>query len=663
MATHRIMPAGQLDAKEDGNYEAALQALSTLITRRKRADGSNWGDAFALMDEYIKILELEEPLQKLSVIHLAGTKGKGSTGALAESILRAAGFRTGLFTSPHLVDIRERFRFDGQEVTQGVFLEHFWWCFHRLQGSCSSSGEEGGVPMPPYFRFLTLLGLRLFTSQKVDVALLEVGIGGRYDATNVVKAPAVCGVTSLGYDHMELLGNTLAEIAGEKAGIFKAGVPAVTSPQPQEAMQALQARARELQIELGVAAPIDTALQQQRVRLGLAGDHQRVNAALAVELCRRWLHRTDHAQLAAQVDQELAAGVLPAAFVAGLSSARWPGRAQILHDTSVTAPATATATAGALEAPMTGSATPAPATAAAAAAAAAAVTHTTVAPPAVVSQPPSLGAGGGGGALSFYLDGAHTPESMEVCAAWFCQALREEEEAEEDACRAQQQPALEDARERKQVVLFNCMPERDPETLLSPLLLLLAKHGIKLQRALVVPGLSSYTSVGPYKSPAAAATAVDLSWQRSIQRTWESLELKRMHPPAGGANAPAAVATEPPSAVSVPGPIPTPEALLWADSLAVPPLQEPQQQQQQQQHASLRANSASLSLLFPNGAWDAAGSPNSACFVGPTSLVMPSLPAALELLRRCARGHPPVRLQVLVTGSLHLVGDVLRLVR
>jgi folylpolyglutamate synthase len=102
--------------------------------------------------------------------------------------------------------------------------------------------------MPGFFRFLTILAIRMFTAEQVDVAILEVGLGGRLDATNVVRSPVVCGVASLGYDHMELLGNTLAMIAGEKAGIFKAGVPAFTAPQPKEAMDALLKRAKELSV-------------------------------------------------------------------------------------------------------------------------------------------------------------------------------------------------------------------------------------------------------------------------------------------------------------------------------------------------------------------------------------------------------------------------------
>eukprot|EP00959_Pyramimonas_sp_CCMP1952_P327588 6857908-Pyramimonas_sp.AAC.1 len=201
---------------------------------------------------------------------------QGSTCAFVESIMRTAGCSTGLFTSPHLVDIRERFRFNGKPVSEELFTKHFWAVWDLLKAHDSPT-----TPMPTYFRFLTLLGLYMFIHEKVQVVVLEVGLGGRWDATNVVPAPVVCGVTSLGYDHVELLGHTLTLIAGEKAGIFKPNVPAFTSPQDPEAMASLQRRADELQIPLKEAEPLeklfstlDPASGCDKLTLGLAGSHQ-----------------------------------------------------------------------------------------------------------------------------------------------------------------------------------------------------------------------------------------------------------------------------------------------------------------------------------------------------------------------------------------------------
>ena len=148
-------------------------------------------------------------------------------------------------------------------MSEQLFTEHFWWCYERLKVCCSAvnlrysrvraadnrgQGVQVELGMPPYFYFLTLLAMRVFHAERVDVVVLEVGLGGRWDATNVVPAPVVCGITSLGYDHMDILGHTLTLIAGEKAGIMKRGVPAVTTEQPEEAAVVLRARADELQV-------------------------------------------------------------------------------------------------------------------------------------------------------------------------------------------------------------------------------------------------------------------------------------------------------------------------------------------------------------------------------------------------------------------------------
>ncbi|XP_043716526.1 folylpolyglutamate synthase-like isoform X3 [Telopea speciosissima] len=197
------------------------------------------------MFDYLKMLELDGPISQMKVIHVAGTKGKGSTCTFTESILRNCGFHTGLFTSPHLIDVRERFRLDGMDISQEKFLAYFWSCWDRLKEKTNDD-----VPMPTYFRFLALLAFKIFSAEQVDVAILEVGLGGKFDATNVVQAPIVCGISSLGYDHTEILGHTLGEISGEKAGIFKHGVPAFTVPQPDEAMTVLKKAASELDILL-----------------------------------------------------------------------------------------------------------------------------------------------------------------------------------------------------------------------------------------------------------------------------------------------------------------------------------------------------------------------------------------------------------------------------
>ena len=170
-----------------------------------------------------RILEaMGHPEEELRVLHVAGTNGKGSVCADLDAMLRAAGYRTGLFTSPHLVRINERFRIDGEDVSDEDFLDAF-----RAVMSASEQVMREGEAHPTYFEILFLMGIWLFRRAAVDYAILEVGMGGRLDATNVIKKPLVSVITSVSLDHMQYLGSTVAEIAGEKAGIIKPGVPVV----------------------------------------------------------------------------------------------------------------------------------------------------------------------------------------------------------------------------------------------------------------------------------------------------------------------------------------------------------------------------------------------------------------------------------------------------
>ncbi|RID47195.1 hypothetical protein BRARA_I03814 [Brassica rapa] len=343
------MASEEDEDESSARYQNALDALSSLITKRSLFVNKNQSHRFHLLFHYLKVLELEEAVSQLKIIHVAGTKGKGSTCTFSESILRGYGLRTGLFTSPHLIDVRERFRLNGIEISQEKFVDYFWCCFHKLKEKSSNE-----IPMPTYFCFLALLAFKIFSTEQVDVVILEVGLGGRYDATNVIQKPVVCGVTSLGYDHMEILGHTLAEIAAEKAGIFKSGVPAFTVPQPDEAMRVLNEKASKLEVNLQVVKPLDSSQ-----RLGLQGEHQYLNASLAVALCSTFLQKIGIE------DKNDDTNGLPERFISGLSNAYLMGRAMIVPDSEL--------------------------------------------PEEIV----------------FYLDGAHSPESMEACATWFSQQVKE----------------------------------------------------------------------------------------------------------------------------------------------------------------------------------------------------------------------------------------------
>ncbi|XP_027329271.1 folylpolyglutamate synthase-like isoform X3 [Abrus precatorius] len=523
-------------------YEEALEALSSLITRRTRADGSNMGNHFDLLFEYLKMLDLEDQIANMKIIHVAGTKGKGSTCTFSESILRNCGFHTGLFTSPHLIDVRERFRLDGMEICEQKFLAYFWWCYDRLKGK-----TDDNIPMPTYFRFLALLAFKIFAAEQVDVAIMEVGLGGKYDATNVVQAPIVCGITSLGYDHMEILGNTLREIAGEKAGIFKNRIPAFTVPQPDEAMHVLEEKASQLNVPLQVVTPLDAKLLNG-LRLGLEGEHQYFNAGLAIALCSTWLKRTGHLGdiYLEQTD------TLPEKFIKGLTSASLQGRAQIVPDQHIENERS--------------------------------------------------------NELVFFLDGAHSPESMEVCARWFSLAIKE---YNPDQILFHQQPDNsklphevvkmhhgERGSQRKStpILLFNCLTVRDPQLLLPCLMKTCADHGVYFKKALFVPSLSVYNKVGS-QALTLTESKVDLSWQFTLQRVWENLM-------QGNKGKSIDIVSE-----------------------------------ELKKDMEMSASNCEHSAVFP------------------------SLPMAIKWLRDRVQQNQSVRFQVLVTGSLHLVGDVLKLVK
>jgi dihydrofolate synthase/folylpolyglutamate synthase len=183
---------------------------------------------FALMDE------LGEPQKRYPIIHVAGTKGKGSVSALCASALQAAGYKTGLYTSPHLWDYVERIQVNGEPISHEQLIE----LVEEIKPAVAK------IPKLTTFEITTALGLLAFAKNDVNAAVIEVGLGGRLDATNIVQ-PDVSVITSLSYDHMAVLGNTLAEIAGEKAGIIKERVPVVSAPQTAEALEVLERVAKE----------------------------------------------------------------------------------------------------------------------------------------------------------------------------------------------------------------------------------------------------------------------------------------------------------------------------------------------------------------------------------------------------------------------------------
>ena len=265
------------------------------------------------------------PERGVPVVHVAGTKGKGSTAAMISSILVAAGRRVGLFTSPHLHTFRERLRVNGEPLTERQFARALGRVWPHVVGMENQSAEGA----PTTFEVLTAMAFDLPRSEQVDVLVLEVGLGGRLDSTNVAEA-AVDVITSLSLDHTAILGSTLAEVAAEKAGIVKSAVPVVVAPQKQEAIRVVEARAAS------VGARLQRVGTEVRVE---PGPHDLNGQSLTVETPNRrhdlWLpllgaYQAENAALAVAAVEALDPSIGSAPIAEGVRSVRWDGRFQVL---------------------------------------------------------------------------------------------------------------------------------------------------------------------------------------------------------------------------------------------------------------------------------------------------------------------------------------------
>jgi dihydrofolate synthase/folylpolyglutamate synthase len=254
---------------------------------------------------------LGHPQDRLRFVHVAGTNGKGSTCAMIESALRAAGRRTGLFTSPHLAEPTERIRINGDPISAERFAE----AFDRVHAANAPDDHT------TYFETVTAMALLVFAEEAAEMVVLEVGLGGRLDATNVVS-PELCVITPVDFDHETLLGKSLESIAGEKGGILKAGVPAVFARQRPEAARVLDGRAAELAIAVARTANwsvCDLELDARGSRFRLSGER---SLGIACPLAGE--HQVENAVTAAVALACL--GVPDSAIEAGIARTRWPGR-------------------------------------------------------------------------------------------------------------------------------------------------------------------------------------------------------------------------------------------------------------------------------------------------------------------------------------------------
>ena len=282
------------------------------------------------LDNTVKLLSLfNNPQEKFYSIHIAGTNGKGSTSAMIASILQTAGFKTGLFTSPHLVSFTERIRVNNEEITESDVVSLAEEIRFKIQDSRFKLN-------PTFFEFVTVMGLLYFKRKNIDWAVVETGMGGRLDATNVLL-PEASVITSINYDHSEFLGNTISAIAEEKAGIIKDGVPVITSAQEPSVMDAIKKKTEEKNAGLFIygrdfSAAIKTEDTSGSVFnynggnnfedlvISLPGRHQVLNAALALKTIEIVSKKSSHH----------ASRITHHAIRNGLGNIKWQGRLEFI---------------------------------------------------------------------------------------------------------------------------------------------------------------------------------------------------------------------------------------------------------------------------------------------------------------------------------------------
>jgi dihydrofolate synthase/folylpolyglutamate synthase len=312
-------------------YQEAVRYLESLIDYERSPAGAAAARSWNLDRMRQMLRSVGDPHLGLRCLHIAGTKGKGSTAAVTASILHAAGLRAGLYTSPHLISFRERIRVDGEMIPEDDVAALTTEV--ELVIESARSGEHGP---PSFFEAYTLIALLHFALQRVDIGVIETGLGGRLDATNVI-APLACAITHIGLDHTQELGDTIPQIAREKAGIIKQGVPVISAPQVPEALEVLEEVCLERRAQLIVVGQepgprffLGRADHRQQsftihgmraiygdLECPLLGAHQAQNSAVAVGLV--------------ELVAERGIGIGEEAIRAGVKSVRWPGRFQIVR--------------------------------------------------------------------------------------------------------------------------------------------------------------------------------------------------------------------------------------------------------------------------------------------------------------------------------------------
>lgn len=311
------------------NYSQAEEYLNSFVNYEQIPGISYAQPGYSLRHVEELLDRMGNPQFAARTVHVAGTKGKGSVAAMTARVLTASGHRTGLYTSPHFHSLRERISVDGSLISEAEFAA----TMAEIRPFIESVRQDAAFRQLTYFEVLTALAFAYFRKAQVDFQVLEVGLGGRLDATNVAK-PAVCIITSISLDHTQILGNSLGQIAREKAGIVKPGCWVVISPQPEEAASAIKEICREKEakvVHVGEdikwhkiggdmfhqSLVIEGRKNNYHVRIPLLGDFQLENAAAAVA--------------ALEIVGSAGFAISAADIAQGLAGVEWPGRFQIVQ--------------------------------------------------------------------------------------------------------------------------------------------------------------------------------------------------------------------------------------------------------------------------------------------------------------------------------------------
>jgi len=293
-----------------------------------------FGTKFGL-DNITKLCEISgNPHKSFLSIHIAGTNGKGSTSAIIESILRKAGLSTGLFTSPHLVSFTERIKVNGVDISEEDVIS----LTEEIKEIASGLKDF----YPTFFEVVTAMAFIYFQRKKIDIAVIEVGMGGRLDSTNIIN-PEVCIITPVSFDHKEFLGNTLEEIAFEKAGIIKNNVPVICSHQEPDALKIISKKAREMNSTLSnYGKDFSSVLKENKISgihfdykdmdieisnifLPLSGNHQIENASVAIKASIEFFKKHSYNKLFSDIEN------IKESIRNGVSSVKWHGRLELIH--------------------------------------------------------------------------------------------------------------------------------------------------------------------------------------------------------------------------------------------------------------------------------------------------------------------------------------------